>query len=390
MKMARFNNIYFYYFCSQLLFLPIYFYHTPLISDTINTNKAIWMHIIGLLWSVIGYFTAYFASFLLIIKNEDNRYYFRNIFFVCSYLLIIVGIIVNILQVFLFVPPIEYISKLFSSDFDANIRVAYLLRSAEGGLSGIIKVFSYSPLSIYLMSLGLLNFIKLDEVDRQRLKTLSLVALGAIFIKVFFSLDRLTIMAVVLANIFLGFKRGYMKNIRFWILIIFAFFLADYLSLKRLESLGIIDFISLYLKLGLVNFQLMIETVSEYTYGFSTIFSPAYYIFTFFNFPIPDFLEIHFVWEWNHAQYFSSYAFRDFGYFYFILFYLVGMILFYIDLKTLKQKNINYSAIYFVILYGVISFLFVPAIGGMDFWFALLLPLVLLNRFTTILEHDIN
>jgi hypothetical protein len=301
-----------------------------------------------------------------------------------------VGTIVTILQVILFVPIIEYISKLFSSDFDANIRVAYLLSSAEGGLSGIIKVFSYSPLSIYLMSLGLSNFIKLDEVDKQRLKTLSLVALTAIVIKVFFSLDRLTILAVLAANIFLGFKKGYMKNIRFWILIIFAFFLADYLSSKRLESLGIIDFILLYLKLGLVNFQLMIETVSEYTYGFSTIFAPAYFIFTFFNLPTPSFFEIHAAWEWNPAQYFSSYAFQDFGYFYFVLFYLVGIILFFIDLKTLKQKNINYSAIYFIVLYGVISFLFVPAMRGMDFWFALLLPLVLLNRFTTPLKLKTN
>ena len=159
MKIAQFNNIYFYFFCSQLIFLPIYFYHTPLISDTINTNKAIWMHIIGIFWSAVGYFTAYFASSLLMKKNEDRRYYFKNIFYVCSYLFIIVGIIVNILQVFLFVPLMEYMSKLFSSDFDAGIRDAYLLSSSEGGLPGIIKMFAYAPLSIYLMSLGLLNFI---------------------------------------------------------------------------------------------------------------------------------------------------------------------------------------------------------------------------------------
>ena len=58
----------------------------------------------------------------------------------------------------------------------------------------------------------------------QRLKILSIVALAAIVIKVFFSLDRLTIMAVILANIFLGFKKGYMKNIRYWILIVLFFF----------------------------------------------------------------------------------------------------------------------------------------------------------------------
>jgi hypothetical protein len=288
---------------------------------------------------------------------------------------------IAILQVILFVPLMEYISKLFSSDFDAGIRDAYLLSSTEGGLPGIIKMFAQAPLSVYLMSLGLLNFIKLDEIDKHRFKTLSLIALVAIVIKIFFSLDRLTIMAVVLANIFLVFKKGYMKNIRYWILLVFAFFLTDYLSSKRLESLGIIDFTLVYFKMGLVNFQLMIETVSEYTYGFSTIFAPAYFIYKFFNFPLPAFFEIHSAWEWNPAQYFSSYAFQDFGYFSFLLFYVIGVLLCVLSIRALKQ-NIYSSVIYFVVLYGVVSFVFVPAIRGIDFWFSMMLPLFLIIFFT--------
>lgn len=346
------------------------------------------MHIIGVLWSALGYFTVRLArsSQEKISQEEipeDKRYYFNNIFYVCSYLFIVVGTIVNILQVFLFASPIEYISQIFSSDFDVGIRIAYLLSSDEGGLPGIIKMFTYSPLSIYLMSLGLLNFIKLDGVDTQRLKNLSRVALVAVFIKVFFSLDRLTIMAVLLANVFLGFKKGYLKNIRYWVLIALFVLLADYLSTKRLEGFGIFDTTLLYLKLGLVNFQLMIQTCSGYTYGFSTILAPLYFIFKFFHLPMPHFFtKSQYVWEWNPAQYFSSYAFQDFGYFYFVLFYFIGIILFVIDLTALKQKNINSIAIYFVVLYGVVSFLFVPAIRSIDFWFSLLLPLFLINLFT--------
>jgi hypothetical protein len=386
MRIAQFNNLYSYFFCSQLIFLPIYFYQTPLISSTIVADKAIWMHMIGIFWSAVGYFTLKFACSSQEKQTEDVRYCFNNIFYICSYLVITVGIIVSILQVILFVPPMEYISKIFSSDFEAGIRDAYLLSSEEEGLSGIIKMFGYAPLSIYLMSLGLLNFIKLDRTDTQRLKILSRVALGAVFVKVFFSLDRLSIMAVLLANIFLGFKKGYMKNIRYWILIVLVFFLADYLSAKRLEELGIIDFILVYFKLGLVNFQLMIETCSGHTYGFSTILAPLYFIFRFFNVPLPDF-ESYYEWEWNPAQYFSSYAFQDFGYFYFILFYFIGIILYIMDIKSLRQENIKSIAIYFVILYGIVSFVFVPAIRGIDFWFSLLLPIVLLNRFTTSHQH---
>lgn len=388
MRIAKFNNIYFYFVCSQLIFLPMYFYHTPLISDTINTNKAIWMHMIGVFWSAIGYFTVYFASSLLIKKNENRGYYFKNIFYVCSYLFIILGIIVNILQVFLFISPIEYMSKISSSDFDAGLRNAYLLSSSEGGLPGIIKMFAYAPLSVYLMSLGLLTFTTLNEADTYKLKVLSIVALAAIVIKVFFSLDRLTILAVLLANIFIGFKKDYMKNIRYWILIVFFLLIADYLSTKRLEGMDIINFTLLYFKLSLVNFQLMLDTCYQHTYGFSTILAPLYFVLKFFNLPSPDPSEIYSAWEWNSAQYFTSYAFQDFGYFYFVLLYIVGIILYQIHNQV--EKNIYASATYFIVLYGVVSFVTVPAIRGIEFWLALLIPVVLLKLFTKTLKPKTN
>ncbi len=391
MKIARFNNIYCYYFCPQLIFFPIYFYHTPLISDAINTDKAIFMHVIGLFWSAIGYFTARFAYALQdrkkVDQTEDKQYSFGNTFYFCSCLLIIVGLITAILQVILFVPAIEYFSKLFSSDFETGIRHAYLLSSDEGGLPGIIKMFAYAPLSVYLMSLGLLTFITLNKVDTQKIKILSIVSIVAVVIKIFFSLDRLTIMAVILANIFLIIKKGYMKKNRYWILLIFAFFLADYLSAKRLEAFGLIDFTLLYFKLGLVNFQLMIDTCSQYTYGFSTILGPLYFILKFFHLPLPDFSH-NYEWAWYPAQYFTSYAFQDFGYFYFVLFYIVGILLFQIDNKA--EKNIYVSSIYFIVLYGVVSFFTVPAIKGIDFWIALLIPIVLIKLFTTKLKPKSN
>ncbi len=380
MKIARINNLYFYFFLSQLIFLPIHFYQTPLLSSTINTDKAIWLHMIGVFWSAVGYFTVQLIYSLRgekAEKIEDKSYYFKNIFYVCSYLFIIVGIVINILQVVLYVPIMEYMSKMFSGSYEAGIRDDYLLPSDEGGLPGIIKMFADAPLSIYLMSLGLLNFMKLDGVDTQKLKSLSRVALGGVLVKVFFSIEHKIIMAVLLVNIFLGLKNGYFKKYRYWILIVLLFLMADYLSVKRLEDMRLIDFTLLYFKLGLVNFQLMIETCTKYTYGFSTILSPLYYILKFFNLPSPDF-EPYFEWEWNPAQYFSSYAFQDFGYFYFIMFYVVGILLCQIDSKALKQ-SIYTSAIYFVVLFGIVSFVFVPIIRGLDFWLALLLPCALVN-----------
>lgn len=379
--MARFNNLFFYFIVSQLIFLPIYFYSTPLIATSIDTHQALGMHVIGLFWAAVGYCTAMLAH---CIKNEpydqpveDKTYAFGPFFYFFSYALIIIGTVVAVLQIALFVPLGEYFSKLFVGDFEAGIRDAYLLSFDEGGLPGIIKMFAFAPLSIYLMSLGLINFVNINDAERHRLKIISLVALGAIIIKIMFSLDRLTIMAVLLANLFLVVRKGYLHKLRYWMLIALTLIIAHYLSLRRLENFGIFDFVLLYFKLGLVNFQWMIATCSQYTYGFSTILSPLSFVFKFLDLPFPEFMH-DYVWEWNPAQYFSSYAFQDFGYFYFVSFYVLGVILYVLNTRTHKQ-HLYSSAVYFVVLYGVVSFIFVPAIRGMEFWLALCIPLVLLK-----------
>ena len=155
-----------------------------------------------------------------------------------------------------------------------------------------------------------------------------------------------------------------------------------------MEGLGYVEVVLLYFKSALVNFQLMIDTCTGHTYGFSTILSPLNLIFKFFHLPIPDFSsDIYFAWVWNPAQYFMSSAFMDFGYFYFVPLYIVGALLYVLNFRVLKQY-IYSSATYFVVLYGVVSFVVVPAIRGIDFWFVLLLPLALLNQFTKVINQE--
>ncbi len=347
---------------------------------------------IGVIWCAIGYFTAKFAYFSKEEQQEeqikDKQYSFSNAFYICSYLLIIIGTVEVILQVILLVPPMEYISQLFGRNFETEIRVAYLLPAEEGGLPGIAKMFANAPLSIYLMSFGLINFLSLNSADMHKLKQLNKIALLGTVIKVFFSLEITTIMAILLANIFTAVQKDHAKKIKYFIGFAIIFFLADFISSKRVEGLGYVEVVLLYLKSALVNFQLMIDTCTGHTYGFSTILSPLNLISKFFHLPIPDFSsDIYFAWEWNPAQYFMSSAFMDFGYFYFVPLYIVGALLFVLDIKVLKQY-IYSSAIYFVVMYGVVSFVVVPAIRGIDFWFVLLLPLMLLNQSTQVINQE--
>jgi len=233
MKSAHGNNLYAYFFFSQLIFLPVYFYQHPLISASINTDRAIWMHMIGLSWSAVGYFTARYAYVADGRDTDAGPGRLAAGFYLFSYGIMIVGVVVSALQVFLFVPPAEYLSQIFSSAFEATIRDTYLLPSEEEGLPGIVKMLGYAPLSIYLMSLGILHYSPAGGGDLRKLTHLSRAALCLVVIKVLFSLDRLSVMAVLLANLFLGHRKGYLKNLRYAALVLLTLLLADYLSAKK-------------------------------------------------------------------------------------------------------------------------------------------------------------
>ncbi|MDX9822031.1 MAG: hypothetical protein RBT20_08865, partial [Syntrophales bacterium] len=87
MKGAQWNNLYSYFIFSQLIFLPVYFYQHPMISAPIETDRAIWMHMIGLSWSVVGYFTAKYASGGSGLRGDNGLYRLATSFYVLSYVI---------------------------------------------------------------------------------------------------------------------------------------------------------------------------------------------------------------------------------------------------------------------------------------------------------------
>jgi hypothetical protein len=269
------NSIFAYFILSQLLFLLGYFYETDLILNIKCTNAFV-LQLIGILFFILGGFS--YSTFPRIITSTQtkSKFFLSDKFFIFSYLLILIGVIESAAQVFIFVSPFEYFSSLFANTYVPGLRDVFLTSSGDGGLPGYIKIFSYAPLSIYLMALGLLTFSDCEQ--RFSLQKLSIYALVGTLIKVLFSIDRLSIMAILLANIFIAIKNRSLIKMKYFLSIIFVLLLANYLSLKRLEGYGIFDFILLYFKLGLTNFQLMINTVTSHTYGFATFLSPLSFI----------------------------------------------------------------------------------------------------------------
>lgn len=295
-----------------------------------------------------------------------------KMFFVYCYLLILFGLMISIIQLTSFLSLRDYFSMLLTND---NSLADLRSESASGGLSGILKIFAYAPLSIYLTSEGILTFLQINEIDRIKILRIRNIALMASLIKVFIWLDRLTLLAIIItrAYIYINSKKIFLKRI-FLILpfIVFILLIGNYISSRRLEGYDVFDFIILYTKLGLVNFELMIKSVDHFTYGFNSILSPFNFIFDFFgiNFNINS----TFQYIWNPAQYMNSYLYQDFGYFSLLVYFIMGWFAKNIDYWK-NSLNIRYGSLFFTFLFAFSTFWFVPIIRAVEFWLMLLIPL---------------
>jgi hypothetical protein len=89
-------------------------------------------------------------------------------------------------------------------------------------------------------------------------------------------------------------------------------------------------------------------------------------------------------WIWNPAQYFASYLYIDFGFFSVLFFFLIGWLVRIIQVKTLKG-NLKFVAVYFIVLFGITTFISVPIIRAVEFWLLISLGLFL-SKFVKIVE----
>lgn len=377
-----------YFLVSQLLVFLAIGYDGELLSYSSDLTPAYAFHCIGILSFAAGYLfvlsweriSKRVKTYTGTAERPGTGVNIRSGFFVAAYAFLIGGIAITIAQVSYFISPAEYIAAIAGGDLSASLRSSVIGSSSEGGLSGILKIFAYAPLSVYLYSLSMLTFFNLSPDLRRRTTRLNKFALIMTLLKVVFILDRLTLMAILVANLYKVAREGRLYKLRFILLSGVAVGLAAFVSSLRLRGLDLTDFLLLYLKLGIVNFQEMIDTVSGHTLGFSTILAPLFPVMRFFGASGPV-MDSSFSWVWNDAQYIMSYAYQDFGQFFFLLLLALGALFRVIDDQAINKVNPYFVSIYYVTLYCLISFIFVPAFRGLDFWLALLIPIVLTRVF---------
>src|SRR5690606_34228239 len=125
----------------------------------------------------------------------------------------------------------------------------------------------------------------------------------------------------------------------------------------RMDDSSLLEFLIIYFKLSIVNYDFIIANQNDFAFGFQTFLSPLTFVFKFFGFEyIPT--EPN-KWVWNPAQYFFSYLYMDFGYFSLMLYPLIGFLLKYIEFKK-SIGNKFFLGIYFIMIFCLISFISVP------------------------------
>lgn len=360
------NSLYFFFVLTQVLVVLLGTQNDNIIGNVITLNIAVFYHFAGLLFFTLGYIPFSPKLFINYKKIEKKTIKFSNQFFLLGYLFSIIGIITSIATIGSIISPLEYIKILFSGESNL-MEIRY--ESGSEGLEGVFKMMNYFPVGIFLISNAFNIFFDVKEKDRKKLNRLIVFSLIGCIVKVFFSLDRLTLLAIVLVFFYQYFLVKKI-NLKYIIYIFLIFTFLSFVTSSRMKGSGVFDFLITYFKLSISNFELVIENQQAQSYGFNTFLLPLWYIMKFFGIdykvPEPE------VWIWSPAQYFASYLYIDFGAFSFIVFFIIGLLVRRIQIKTLKG-SIRYTSIYFIILFVLVSFVSVPIIRGVEFWLLLVL-----------------
>lgn len=364
------NSLEFYFSVSFVFYLAGYFYSGELIEYDVGALGFV-MHALATLSFLVG---VALASPCLKINYDGGPVLIpRRGFYLVSYFFSVLGLVVTLYQVSLSVNIFDYLSSLFGGAF-VELREAFLLSSSEGGLPGPLKMLANTTLGVVLMVFGLLYFCTTNPREKNKLKQLLIFSVFVLFLKIVFSLDRVSIFAIMFPFLFLAVKNRWYRRVFFYIAAFLFVFSLNFISSKRLEGYGIVDFVMLYFYLGIVNLEVTIDTLSGHTFGFNTLLAPLNFVFEFFSIEFD--LGTDFDWVWNPAQYGVGYAYMDFGIFFFLFFLVLGVFARYITVKSYSGKLIFCSS-YFVFVYGLMSFVTVPVIRGLEFYVALIVSVVI-------------
>ena len=288
----------------------------------------------------------------------------------------IIGLVVTIYAATYSSGFLPYINSLISSDFTQNLRIHYEASSDEGGISGLLKIFTSL---IYIPSLTILYLkYKFNFVSNQ-LFLIYLFSICSLILKSLFSLDILTLIHTFL--FFIMFNLTNKKFILKFLLSSFLLFLFIQLIIFNRVGTSIYSILESHLYLGFNNLSLLIDTYDGYDYGTQSFFNVIIFIYEYLGY---DYAYENYQFNINPAQniFGNSYLnFQEFGFIEFILYaYLLRLS------QYLYINDKIFAPFIFFVPITIISCLGVPIFKGIEF--LLILAIIAIIQKYFIIKHE--
>jgi len=329
---------------------------------------------------VLGFYFAYKIKDLTPIYLNVEISTIDKGYFVISYILLLIGICATIYSATYSTSIADYL-KIVENGTQSNLRASYELSSDEGGISGLIKIWAYGIVAIFMSSSFLYIFSKKQN---RKIKTLLIISTFAMLVRVVFTLENTTLVALVtILFIILLAKRKIL-------LIVFLFIgfpsIFNFIIQLRIPDWNLYLLMQHYTENSVNNFLLLIKTFKDFDYGISSVLNIIPFIFNYLGYNIKYSI---FDWEINPAQNILGDTYLNF-HFMGIFEYLIYGLMFGRLLVLLKKKHFKYGCLGLNILYLVVSFISVPIFKGIEFWFSIVIQLTLFNRYVKLNRHEDN
>ena len=264
----------------------------------------------------------------------------------------------------------DYFTKIGNNEkVERGVEIA----SIDGGVSGLIKIASYTSLGVY--SFLIHRIVKNSESDKSE-RILFFVSTFCIIIKTIFTLDRLSLIFAIIGLLITKNMGGRYRKLISIVFLSALVFVTIAISVFRIsqEGIGGMRFVFLYSRLGLENFEITLDS-NVVTWGSNSFLTPILFLLDrsgFFYYKIP---ETDFVW--NPAQYSYSHLFLDFRYASFFVVMLYGW--FSARLDAVFRENQSNIASCTIVLWATntISGISIMWIRSVDFYFILALSVFL-------------
>lgn len=344
----------------------------------VHTFEAVIWHILLTVLFFCGYQFTKFYFKGEDIKSKKNVIFGTNKFFnVLIIGLSLFGVLVSAVTVDNISNLSGYFKLLF---FENNSQLLSQVKYevSTGGLPGYLKMFGYAPIAVFMTICSYLFFCSFNDAKtKKKFIVIAVIAGFCSLGKVIFTLDRLPILSVFIVLFFysIRIRKSNFKIIALVVVFfIVSFFLLKFVTSTKMNNMSILDFLSLYSGLGIVNFQLLLNNFSEWSYGLNSFFHPFYFIGKAFNYNIhiPAAQDSF----WGGPQYFYSYLYMDFGYYIFLIVPLLGGILYYYHNKVLNHNPIAIS-IYFIMLFCISTTIVIPIFRAVEFWLMIIISIMI-------------